>query len=71
MDVDLPTLKKRAISRNKNLSEEFQTKPDDIEKSFYDLFQRPDYEDHIHHFFINDNAMLSNANHSENPGTIY
>ena len=59
MDVDLPTLKEHAIARKKNLSEEFQTKPDDIEKSFYNLFQRPDYEDHICHFFINDNTTLT------------
>lgn len=51
MDVDLSNLKERAIARNKNLSEEFQTKPDDIEKSFYDLFQRPDCEERFHHFF--------------------
>jgi predicted kinase/N-acetylglutamate synthase-like GNAT family acetyltransferase len=59
MDVNLSILKKRAIMRNKNLSEEFQTKPDDIEKSFYNLLQRPNYEEHIHHFLQTDSTNLT------------
>lgn len=59
MDVDLPILKERAIARNKNLSEEFRTKPDDIERSFYNLFQRPDYEERLNHFFQKDDRRIT------------